>query len=94
MRARYFGANLECALDASRSALTDSNKDIHTYLPARPRSSNKDRSTDVLVTMKDELGRLRTETILQGISVLAVNSRAQGETAEAARARAYYRNSQ
>jgi pilus assembly protein CpaB len=34
---------------------------------------------DVLVTMRDELNRRRTETILQAVFVLGVNSRAQDE---------------
>lgn len=39
---------------------------------------------DVLVTMKDEFGRRRTETILQAVFVLGVNSRAQNESGEEA----------
>lgn len=37
---------------------------------------------DVLVTMPDELGDPRTETILQAVFVLGVNSRAANETTE------------
>lgn len=37
---------------------------------------------DVLVTMEDELGDPRTETILQAVFVLGVNSRAQNESGE------------
>lgn len=37
---------------------------------------------DTLVTMKDEFGRRRTETILQAVFVLGVNSRAQTDTRE------------
>lgn len=42
---------------------------------------------DVLVTMKDELGRRRTETILQAVFVLGVNSRAQNDSAAEVAAR-------
>jgi pilus assembly protein CpaB len=42
---------------------------------------------DVLVTMKDELNRRRTETILQAVFVLGVNSRAQNETGQEAASR-------
>lgn len=37
---------------------------------------------DVLVTMEDDFGDPRTETILQAVFVLGVNSRAQNETTE------------
>jgi len=37
---------------------------------------------DVLVTMDDEFGRRRTETILQAVFVLGVNSRAQNEAGQ------------
>lgn len=37
---------------------------------------------DVLVTMDDEFGRRRTETILQAVFVLGVNSRAQNESGQ------------
>ncbi|MCB9666468.1 MAG: Flp pilus assembly protein CpaB [Alphaproteobacteria bacterium] len=42
---------------------------------------------DVLVTMKDELGERRTETILQAVFVLGVNSRAQNENPDNIRVR-------
>ncbi|MCB9666467.1 MAG: Flp pilus assembly protein CpaB [Alphaproteobacteria bacterium] len=42
---------------------------------------------DVLVTMKDELGERRTETVLQAVFVLGVNSRAEQEDVDDVRAR-------
>ena len=42
---------------------------------------------DVLSTFEDKLGEPRTETILQAVFVLGVNSRAQGESTEDAAAR-------
>lgn len=42
---------------------------------------------DVLVTMMDEFGFRRTETILQAVFVLGVNSRSQNDSAESVSAR-------
>jgi Flp pilus assembly protein CpaB len=42
---------------------------------------------DILVTVEDEVGNLRTEALMQSVFVLGVNSKAENETDEEAKAR-------